>query len=333
MDKNILIIGNGFDIYHGLRTKYIDFVKYTSQENTDEINSNMFVRYFKIVAKENQTWIDCEQEIRRVITTVLKALRLPILESASGEGVLNAKMLSFNEKNVLRELPGIFSLKNNYDVVIGIADKYRHKYLGVNISLVMSDIGKELNCLIDILKKYLQKCINLGKIERRSSQIASLHPDYVVNFNYTKTYQLYNINDADVFFIHGNMESVPNNMVLGFEDVEEIDLECIYFKKYFQRMQKRTGFLDVKKFNQDDTSLIFHPEESHGVISHFFGLSMSITDGDMIREIEGLSTKCIVYFYNKDDYESKLINIIDVFGKQEAIHKIRTEKIKLVEIQ
>ena len=70
MSQNILVIGNGFDIYHGLPTKYIDFVNNTEIKNQD----NMFIKYFQKVAKENQTWIDCEQEIKRVVKTIFDVL-------------------------------------------------------------------------------------------------------------------------------------------------------------------------------------------------------------------------------------------------------------------
>lgn len=32
MTKNILIIGNGFDLEHGLPTRYIDFLKFISKD-------------------------------------------------------------------------------------------------------------------------------------------------------------------------------------------------------------------------------------------------------------------------------------------------------------
>ena len=33
-ENNILVIGNGFDLYHGLATRYIDFVDATSANQT-----------------------------------------------------------------------------------------------------------------------------------------------------------------------------------------------------------------------------------------------------------------------------------------------------------
>ena len=70
-NANILVIGNGFDLYHGLRTNYIDFVRFSKElSKTDKgtkgrkwVISNSFIRCFINVVSENQNWIDCEKEI------------------------------------------------------------------------------------------------------------------------------------------------------------------------------------------------------------------------------------------------------------------------------
>lgn len=79
---NILVIGNGFDLYHGLKTSYIDFVRYSKEltkttkgtKGRDWAISNSFVNCFIKVVSENQNWIDCEREIEIIITMILKIL-------------------------------------------------------------------------------------------------------------------------------------------------------------------------------------------------------------------------------------------------------------------
>ena len=66
---------------------------------------------------------------------------------------------------------------------------------------------------------------------------------------------------------------------------------------------------------------------------HFFGHSLSKTDGEKIIEIEHLSSQMIVYYVDQEDYESKVINLIDIFGKDVVIEKIRIKKILFVEIE
>lgn len=348
MDKNILVIGNGFDLYHGLPTRYIDFVNYAKYEfdnkketytleefkNESKHMQNMFIKYFIKVAEANHTWIDCEQEIKRVVTIVMEILdktRNPINGISEENSILSTYDIMLDKLRVLEAFNKFFVVDvAHYDVEI--ESKYFHPFYGVHRTMIMNEMKNDLDDLIIFLEKYLKEKALLRVSSKKSNQIQKIHPDYVVNFNYTDTYKLYDISDEDVFHIHGRVGSSPNNMVLGFDDDDEKNLDTIYFKKYFQRIQKLTGIIDKDKFKKDD-SASFVKDESREVISHFFGLSMSKTDGDRIKEIEELSTKCIVYYHNPEDYAQKIINLIDVFGKNNAVEKIQSKKIELVEIE
>lgn len=154
-------------------------------------------------------------------------------------------------------------------------------------------------------------------------QIKAINPVYVISFNYTDTYKLYGIASDDVFHVHGSLEK--DNMVLGYDDDCPEELEFIYFKKYFQRIQKLTGYINREKFDTtDEYGLTF----SNAVIIHFYGHSMDKTDGDIIRELKRNSRGFVVYTYNQEDYEQKVINLIDVFGKEEATKMIQNGFIK-----
>ena len=72
---DILIIGNGFDLAHGLKTSYKDFLEYCKEKETDNSNSfyntNIWLKHF--ITRQNKlgnTWIDLETEIYRVISQV-----------------------------------------------------------------------------------------------------------------------------------------------------------------------------------------------------------------------------------------------------------------------
>ena len=79
MDNNILVIGNGFDLHHNLKTKYFDFVEFTRNsidmtDIPDEIKNkcknNIFLKYFRKVCEVTRNWIDCEKEIENVASTL-----------------------------------------------------------------------------------------------------------------------------------------------------------------------------------------------------------------------------------------------------------------------
>jgi len=82
---NILIVGNGFDLAHGLPTKYTHFLDYCrdydpknpisdnktiAAEFAEIIEQNVWLGYFQHITPkdaEGKTWIDLEREIKRVV--------------------------------------------------------------------------------------------------------------------------------------------------------------------------------------------------------------------------------------------------------------------------
>lgn len=322
-------MGNGFDIYHGLPTKYIDFVK----DPMVKSQNNMFIKYFQKVVNENQTWIDCEQEIKRVVKVVFEVLDKIMLEPTSQSpsylGTISVKEISDDQRNVLKNIDLIFEEKVLTFAVIKVKKDYMHPFYGINVSKIMEKIKHELDSLIQIFEEYLVNNIDLHSVTTSSEQIRKIKPYYVINFNYTSSYELYDIKEEDVCHIHGKTGNIPNNMVFGFEDEDEFDLKDIYFKKYFQRIQKRTDLLDEEKFKRD----LYSSDGFDKVSTHFFGLSMGVTDGDMIKKIEQLSDECIIYYYNQEDYEAKIINLIKIFGKKCFIQKMHDREIQLEKIK
>ena len=70
---------------------------------------------------------------------------------------------------------------------------------------------------------------------------------HVLSFNYTDTFrQLYSdIDNNKIDFIHGSLNK--NNLVLGInetltEDTANKIVDTVYFKKYFQRIYKKTDY-------------------------------------------------------------------------------------------
>ena len=104
---NILILGNGFDLAHGLKTKYSDFLEYCCKQfnrfptykPTDRFYNNLWVRHFLSVKQGfDDTWIDLEKEIYKVIQHVSQ---LPIINSLNYQRalIMNYDDRSFNFYN------------------------------------------------------------------------------------------------------------------------------------------------------------------------------------------------------------------------------------------
>ena len=111
---NILIIGNGFDLAHGLATKYSDFLSYCHQIDLNKLSDdntlskslkmNFWLSHFLLRSKEiGETWIDFEEEILSAITQISRSAR---------RYLVSPRMLAFlnnnNDKTQYVFIPKLF---------------------------------------------------------------------------------------------------------------------------------------------------------------------------------------------------------------------------------
>ena len=71
---NILIVGNGFDLAHGLPTAYADFLK--AKASDEKLRENKWMKYFLSIKNDvngiGETWIDFESEIEKTLDRIIK---------------------------------------------------------------------------------------------------------------------------------------------------------------------------------------------------------------------------------------------------------------------
>lgn len=345
MENNILVIGNGFDLAHGLKTKYDDFIEYVKNKKYDEpsdgiytdeikriveVDKNGFINYFLEYANAVPGWVDMEKLIKDIIEQFqdfFANYKDYVENNFFIENKMGLKISNILEKFGLRTEN--FKYRNG-EKEFELSDY--NKVYGLNTQKIIGKLRKELEGLVRALENYFILETGLNPVDKTSSklkQIADIRPSYVISFNYTTTYELYGISEDNVYHVHGKINSNPNNMVLGFNDEDEENLDFVYFKKYFQRIQKRTGYIDEDRFHVlgNQYSITDVP-----VVTHFYGHSMDATDKDVIEKLYDLSKQFIIYYLNQDDYEQKVINLISVFGKENATDDIQQGRIKLVEI-
>lgn len=365
--NNILVIGNGFDLAHGLPTKYNDFMVAIKKCKSLKINpeakpdsketyintmklvaeQNGFIKYFLDYTNEVPGWIDLERLIKDIIE-YFKLFFDSYQEIIKAGGLIYKDLVDPSADNIkkirliecLFEFPLFRENKNvdKYDVGRIMKVEYYTDKFGLNKKKILELLKKQLNEVIELLCSYLEDyCYDKQKDKLKTKkQISDIHPCYVISFNYTDTYKVYGIKAEDVFHVHGSIEK--KNMVLGFDDDEPENLDFVYFKKYFQRIQKLTGYIDqhrfdIKKCSAEVTSPAninsnIMVERDVEPIVHFYGHSMDKTDGDVIKKLKKISRGFVIYKYSQEDYEQKVINLIDVFGKKDAMDMIEKGFIK-----
>lgn len=313
----ILVIGNGFDKAHGLKTGYGDFLNWVTcisageiyrknrvltitedelQEYEDfrvnnpkefketvEMLGNFWILYFdKRKINIGDKWLDFESEIEHLTKDVYEWVKQDSIRLASYK---------------LRRL-----CSNETDIPNFVNEKELFEWM-----------NSQLRDLTRFLEIYLCKCANktINK-DARMDLFTSIKANKLLSFNYTSTYQdVYN-KSIKTDYIHGKAKMEHSgevcNLVLGFDDhyFETVDIipELIPFEKYYQRIVNRNSnnyfeWIDAKDKNGN-------PEAKE---IHFYGHSFSPADGDIIKLlIQAENTKTIIYY--RHDYESDRASII-----------------------
>lgn len=276
MGKTVLILGNGFDLAHGLPTRYSDFlefckifltdiydkdktltallnkygmnekcIKYFSEKYDyfgNLLDKNIWYGYFSddLLCKSlGRNWVDFESEIKLCI-----------------------KYIDEKSKYLSKRVEDLFEKGN----VIGDENNALIRYSAFK-SAVLNSIKKDkdvfdlrtllyedLKGLIQAIEIYLL-LVEKMPIKLISKDISGFYYDYIINFNYTHTYNLnkhYNNLKVDVdepteiFYIHGETGKKTNNMVLGIDEYwskyeRDNHTNFTIFKKFAQRIQKKTG--------------------------------------------------------------------------------------------
>lgn len=118
---NLIILGNGFDLYFGLSTKYSDFVKYLSSYKQEEKKYIQQLQLFDVSADSNELWLNFEEKLSFINKDVL------------------------NDFDDFEELKALFGLIDNANKIIGD---------------LFSSWIKSLKCNVDKEKYFLQNFIS-----------------------------------------------------------------------------------------------------------------------------------------------------------------------------
>ncbi|MDG6143225.1 bacteriophage abortive infection AbiH family protein [Lactococcus formosensis] len=206
------IVGNGFDLYHRLPTKYIDFIHFLEKDFPDVYVGlcNLMMKYslthFDRNIVEDNYWSEFEEMLGSI----------EVLELAE----------EHRDWSTTRDYSG----KPNSEIL-------KMLEFGVKSNLYILPWMKNIN------KKEIPKHEKNKKIEALIQKDSEF-----LNFNYSQTLEIiYNIDVTKVLHIHG---TPPRKLIIGHSegynvqgDSEEIGINLMneeYIKKYFTRTRKKT---------------------------------------------------------------------------------------------
>lgn len=330
--KHILVTGNGFDLYHGLKTNYMDFVKCVEEafaqpkeqrtpfqaELTQLCNVNGFFRHFHFTLADDPDWTNFEREMDNMLSALIHFQDVVLENEKDPEyDLISYNIISvvftYNDLQIYKHFARIF--EQIYDDPSGGMFKLRQQFITpekkLNKKALIAEVRRELETFTQALDLYLSTCV-MGKISTGvSPQIREIAPDYVINFNYTDTARIYGVPEDHIFYANGRAGSEPLNLVLGSPDESEEHMEWAYLRNYFQRLMRFIGV--------PEKSMLYPVDAAGGAVpveTHWFGYSFPATDAGLIRDLARASEKMVIYYADMEDYAYKMIRLLEVFGKE-----------------
>lgn len=353
---NILVVGNGFDLAHGLKTSYADFLHainiFSDIDEIDLMNrpdlfwngikSDKIIREYAI-AKLSKIPVD--RALDKLIRIKKENFWIMYFNSLLQEKESKNTWIDFELqiKYVIIQIENAINSNNliiKYNRIFGLNDSKISNYLYLrkqtfdNYEEIVEVLENDLNELIYCLDIYLEKFVNCSVendfIDIYSPDIWDIKFEKVLSFNYTRTYELLydKKKNVEYNYIHGKADKnhtiETSNIVMGIEEYlpkwkKDKELRFVGFKKFYQRIYKETGS-EYKRWLAET----YFKKQKHKFDHHiyFFGHSLDVTDGDILRDlILNKNVFTTIYYRNKNTMKKQIVNLIKVIGEEELIKK------------
>lgn len=355
---NILVLGNGFDLAHGLKTKYKDFLDYTDElvvaipgrynyiNNLGSDPKNNIKDYFGDLMKKYGT----NPEIRNRIDEQCKLIE-------NNKWICHFKNVSIREGWVdfEREISRVIKIVDEARIKIDESNRggsntpvsvepYQQKTLNIfaetlesfspkDIEQIKEIMLTDLNRLTRCLELYFDGYIDHLEIVQKIDCINALQIDRVISFNYTRTYEkIYGNAKIQYDYIHGragigsDLESC--NLVLGIDEYldeqrRNADNAFVEFKKFYQRIFKKTGCEYRKWLGNFNHANAMTPKASPAKMNiYFYGHSLDVTDKDIIAKlIRQKNATTTIFYHSRSALSSQICNLVKVIGEEELIER------------
>lgn len=343
--KKILLIGNGFDLAHGLPTSYsyfLDFcdkIKETLLFPDDEFKKDIILNWDidnSIKSKLFEEW-NTNNNLNKLFIEIYDNIKsnIWITYFLKKRNQLGKNWIDFESEisNVVqafecvrnctesgKSIPrsGIEGIKvEEVEEFIDIFEgndskKFQLSYFNLNIfNKCIKQMTLDLDSLIRALEIYISGFINKIEGLQKNDDIKDINPDCVLSFNYSNTYErIYGqSNKIKYDYIHGKADINNNvetcNLVLGIDE---------YLEDHDR--DEKLEFLAFKKFYQriyksTDSSYMEWIDEIHRnfLITYklyIFGHSLDKTDKDILALlICNDNVQTKIYYHRKSNDDKK----------------------------
>jgi len=289
---NLLVIGNGFDRAHDLKTNYLDFLGWAYD------NEHMGSSYGKHIRAGIE---DMRMNVSFDLSLYWRYVSIQNYDVTYGANYQGTYFPPFS-KMLFKEQKSWIDLENN---------------LAACLEMLRSegDFGV-LNALfteflLPKFEQYIADVINKAECEPRLSVAGT---DLVLSFNYSNTFErLYGQqSNAKVCYVNGKAQTnaKKSNIVFGCDcsvDSSEKSNPIIDYDKTYQRADKDCC----------DSYTRWYPKQKGPRLIHIVGHSLGETDWSILHPfVTEESSKTTVYYHNEKSKRELIYNMMRMVGKE-----------------
>jgi len=330
--NKIILIGNGFDLAHNLKTSYNDFILWYLNKSYDRCNTKNILddKLLQFNTENNIPWIkDTSWELEKINFTSIKdfnhyidshhksvtykhAFIKNIITHSSNYNWVDIESLYFkalltavDDYNKYHRLDAIKALNTSFDFLKQKLEEYL-----TTIDYTNFTINEEIN----------QHFVSLIQEIKRLKESSGYYNDkiMILNFNYTPTvkkyFEGYNESTVTLNYIHGELKSESNPIIFGYGDEKHAEYANI------EQLDEDDFLMNVKSFHymqtknyRDFTNFVESNDFEVYIMGHSCGLSdrillSSIFENEKCRKIK-------ILFHQKSDKED------DFFEKTQKISR------------
>lgn len=309
--KNIVLIGNGFDLAHGLKTSYEDFLSDYMDPIVETVNHSGIY--------DDENWgIDTnagEGSFSRVDVN--------FLFNDKKIGRVNRKNLFFGLLSSLKN-PLWADLEGLYYITLRNLAHRQSRKEGISPKEDISALNRGFKAIQQELIKYLDKIDieNTGLQPYMWTKFEPLIDDslLIINFNYTSTlnrYDLVNQKNVEILNFHGSLSNISNNpIIFGYGDTKDdhySTIENLNDNRYLEHSKPTLYPLSNNSLHMNNW---LNTKGSEGYNIHIIGLSCGITDRVLLNtllEYHPCRNIYLHYYDNSDNFKSTVNNISRAF--------------------
>ncbi len=319
--NRLVLIGNGFDLSHGLKTSYCDFLHWYLKNVLESFYYDGNYEDSLIAINNSYGFVSGKLPELNNLGTTIKLLSQLINNKQTGLSIeyrsnffkeiidrANKNIRWVDFENHYFDYLKRYSEQIRYDAIHIKSFNDQFEYIKLKFEEYLKEVIDKSIIQNPNKFKFLESPFVKNEFTETPNGIKK-KPDniYILNFNYTNTFNIYAEKLKETIptiinHIHGELCNMVNPIIFGFGDEHDKDYVSFEDKKVNELFKHIKSFQYLKTSNYQDLIRFINSEDFQVYI---LGHSCGLSDRTMLKEIfEHDKCKSIKIYYYKWGYES-----------------------------